>query len=38
MSGNESFLVFYDADAVVDFESVKDRGDRKVVFSAVDKL
>jgi hypothetical protein len=32
------WLVEFDADAVIDFEDVKSRGERKAVFNAVQKL
>ncbi len=32
------WLVEFDSDAVVDFEDVKSRGDRKAVFNVVQKL
>lgn len=33
-----SWLVEFDSDAVIDFEDVKSRGDRKAVFNVVQKL
>lgn len=33
-----TWLVEFDGDAVVDFENVKSRGDRKAVFNALQKL
>lgn len=33
-----AFVVVYDPDAVLDFEAVKGRDDRKALFNAVDKL
>lgn len=33
-----TWLVEFDSDAVVDFEDVKSRGDRKAVFNVVQKL
>ena len=33
-----TWLVEFDSDAVIDFEDVKSRGDRKAVFSVVQKL
>ena len=39
MAGNSAtWLVDFDGDAVMDFEEVKSRGDRKAVFNAVQKL
>lgn len=35
---SKSWLVEFDADAVIDFEDVKSRGDRKAVFNVVQKL
>jgi hypothetical protein len=35
---SRSWLVEFDAEAVLDFEDVKSRGDRKAVFNAVQKL
>jgi hypothetical protein len=32
------WLVEFDSDAVIDFEDVKSRGDRKAVFNVVQKL
>jgi hypothetical protein len=34
----KSWVVDFDSDAVIDFEDVKSRGDRKAVFNAVQKL
>jgi hypothetical protein len=34
----KSWVVDFDADAVLDFEDVKSRGDRKAVFNVVQKL
>jgi len=34
----KSWIVDFDSDAVIDFEDVKSRGDRKAVFNAVQKL
>ena len=34
----KSWVVDFDADAVIDFEDVKSRGERKAVFNVVDKL
>jgi hypothetical protein len=34
----KSWVVDFDADAVIDFEEVKSRGERKAVFNVVDKL
>jgi len=34
----KSWVVDFDADAVLDFEDVKSKGDRKAVFNAVHKL
>lgn len=36
--GPRTWLVEFDSDAVVDFEDVKSRGDRKAVFNVVQKL
>jgi hypothetical protein len=36
--GPRSWLVEFDADAVIDLEDVKSRGDRKAVFNVVQKL
>lgn len=33
-----TWLVEFDSDAVIDFEDVKSRGDRKAVFNVVQKL
>ena len=33
-----AWIVDFDSDAVIDFEDVKSRGDRKAVFNAVQKL
>ncbi len=33
-----AWLVEFDSDAVIDFEDVKSRGDRKAVFNVVQKL
>jgi hypothetical protein len=33
-----SWLIEFDSDAVIDFEDVKSRGDRKAVFNVVQKL
>lgn len=35
---SEAWLVEFDSDAVIDFEDVKARGDRKAVFNVVQKL
>jgi hypothetical protein len=35
---SESWVVEFDSDAVIDFEDVKSRGDRKAVFNVVQKL
>jgi hypothetical protein len=35
---SRAWLVEFDSDAVVDFEDVKSRGDRKAVFNVVQKL
>ncbi len=35
---SRTWLVEFDSDAVVDFEDVKSRGDRKAVFNVVQKL
>jgi hypothetical protein len=35
---SRSWLVEFDSDAVIDFEDVKSRGDRKAVFNVVQKL
>lgn len=35
---SRAWLVEFEVDAVVDFEDVKSRGDRKAVFNAVQKL
>ena len=32
------FLVIYDSDAVLDFEAVKSREERKATYTAIDKL
>lgn len=32
------WVVVFDGDAVIDFEDVKSRGERKAVFNVVDKL
>lgn len=34
----KAWLVEFDADAVIDFEDVKSRGERKAVFNVVQKL
>jgi hypothetical protein len=34
----KTWVVDFDADAVIDFEDVKSRGDRKAVFNVVQKL
>lgn len=34
----EAFLVTYDPDAVIDFESLSSKEERKAVFNVVDKL
>jgi hypothetical protein len=34
----EQWLVVFDVDAVIDFEDVKNRGERKALFTVVDKL
>jgi hypothetical protein len=34
----KTWVVDFDSDAVIDFEDVKSRGDRKAVFNAVQKL
>lgn len=34
----ETWVVDFDSDAVIDFEDVKSRGERKAVFNVVDKL
>jgi hypothetical protein len=34
----KTWLVEFDSDAVIDFEDVKSRGDRKAVFNVVQKL
>jgi hypothetical protein len=36
--GARAWTVEFDSDAVVDFEDVKSRGDRKAVFNVVQKL
>jgi hypothetical protein len=33
-----AWIVDFDSDAVIDFEDVKSRGDRKAIFNAVQKL
>jgi hypothetical protein len=33
----KTWVVDFDSDAVIDFEDVKSRGDRKAVFNAVQK-
>jgi hypothetical protein len=38
MRGPKTWLVEFDGDAVIDFEDVKSRGDRKAVFNVVQKL
>lgn len=38
MSGRASYLVYWDNDALIDFEGLKDRSERKPVFNSVDKL
>jgi hypothetical protein len=35
---SRAWLVKFDSDAVIDFEDVKSRGDRKAVFNVVQKL
>ena len=35
---SEAWIVEFDSDAVVDFEDVKSRGDRKAIFNVVQKL
>lgn len=35
---SRTWLVEFDVDAVIDFEDVKSRGDRKAVFNVVQKL
>ena len=35
---SKAWIVEFDGDAVVDFEDVKSRGDRKAVFNVVQKL
>ena len=35
---SRTWLVEFDSDAVIDFEDVKSRGDRKAVFNVVQKL
>jgi hypothetical protein len=37
-SSSQGWPVEFDGDAVLDFEGVKSRGDRKAVFNAVQKL
>ena len=32
------YIVVYDPDALIDFEDVKSKGERKAMFNAVDKL
>jgi len=34
----KTWIVEFDSDAVVDFEDVKSRGDRKAVFNVVQKI
>lgn len=34
----KEWVVDFDVDAVIDFEDVKDRGERKALFTVVDKL
>lgn len=34
----KTWVVDFDSDAVIDFEDVKARGDRKAVFNAIQKL
>lgn len=34
----KNWIVDFDSDAVIDFEDVKSRGDRKAVFNVVQKL
>jgi len=34
----KSYVVVFDADAVLDFQDVKSKGDRKALFNAVHKL
>ena len=34
----KTWIVDFDSDAVIDFEDVKSRGDRKAVFNAMQKL
>lgn len=34
----KQWVVVFDGDAVIDFEDVKNRGERKTVFTGLDKL
>jgi hypothetical protein len=34
----KTWVVYFDSDAILDFEDVKSRGDRKAVFNVVQKL
>lgn len=38
MARTQAWIVVFDREAVVDFEAVKGRGDRKAVFNVVQKL
>lgn len=38
MSVTNPFIVIYDADAILEFEEVKSREERRAVFTCVDKL